>query len=189
MPYATVTALPLMLIALVGAAPATQPMVSPPNVGDTAPDFSLNTLGGKTIKLAELIRAGPVVVLELRGWVGYQCPLCNRQVGDFLGNAETLRKAGAQVVLVYPGPAGELQKHAQDFIAGKSLPDGFAFVLDPELKFVNDYGLRWEAPKETAYPSTFVIDKAGIIRFAKVSHSHGDRATAKQVVDALSQLR
>jgi ABC-type transporter Mla maintaining outer membrane lipid asymmetry permease subunit MlaE len=44
----------------------------PPVVGDMAHDFSLSRLDGKTVTLSSLRKSGPVVVLMLRGWVGYQ---------------------------------------------------------------------------------------------------------------------
>jgi hypothetical protein len=50
----------------------------------------------------------------------------------------------------------------------------------------NLYGLRWGAPHETAYPSTFVLDEKGIIVFEKISHTHGDRLSAQDALDHLS---
>jgi hypothetical protein len=41
-------------------------------------------------------------------------------------------------------------------------------------------------PHETAYPSTFVLDKKGIISFEKISHSHGDRLSAQAALDNLA---
>jgi len=49
------------------------------------------------------------------------------------------------------------------------------------------YGLRWNAPNETAYPSTYVVDKQGKIVFAKTSKSHGGRASADEILKALSK--
>jgi peroxiredoxin Q/BCP len=179
----------LFTCALVAAGPTTREMASltPPSVGDKAPDFTLDTLDGKSVQLSKLYHAGPVVVIELRGWVGYQCPICTKQVGQFIAHADELRKAGVTVVLVYPGPPDQLKKHATDFIAGKGLPDNFRFVTDPGLKFVNEWGLRWYKTGETAYPATFIVDNTGIVRFVKVSHSHGGRATATEVLTALSK--
>ena len=57
--------------------------------------------------------------------------------------------------------------------------------LDPDYKFTNAYHLRWDAKAETAYPSTFVIDAERKVQFAKVSKSHGDRASADEVLEAL----
>lgn len=169
-------------------APATQP-AAPPAVGEAARDFTLNQIDGKSIQLSELTKQGPVVLLMLRGWVGYQCPICTRQVGDFIANADKLKAAGAQVVLVYPGAKDLVQGKAEEFVAGKSLPEGFHFLIDPDLKVVNQYNLRWNAPNETAYPSTFVFDKNGIVRFSKISHSHGDRSSADDVEQTLSKIK
>jgi len=50
------------------------------------------------------------------------------------------------------------------------------------------WNLRWEAPQETAYPSTFVIDKEGKIRFAKVSKSHGGRTKSGEILKVVEEL-
>jgi peroxiredoxin len=81
-----------------------------------------------------------------------------------------------------------LNDRAKEFIGDKSVPDNFHIVTDPDYKFTNAYHLRWEKPRETAYPSTFVIDAEGKIRFAKISQSHGDRAKAKDVLAELKKL-
>ncbi len=183
--HAFLIALTLPLMAL-SAAPTTAP-AGPPAVGAHAPDFTLDTLDGQAVHLAALTHDGPVVVIQLRGWVGYQCPICNKQVGAFIGRSADLKRAGAQVVLVYPGPADDLKAHAADFAAGKSMPDNFHFVIDPGLAFVDAWGLRWDQAGETAYPATFAVDRACVVRFAKVSRSHGGRATPQQVIDALAK--
>lgn len=184
----------LLTLFVVGIAAATtltaqMPMSTPPAVGDQLRDFSLNRLDGKSIHLAELTKSGPVVMLMLRGWVGYQCPICNRQVGDFLANAKDLQAAGANVVMVYPGAADLVQGKAEDFVTGKTLPANVHFLVDPDLKVVNQYALRWDAPNETAYPSTFVFDTKGVVRFVKISHSHGDRSSAADVLKTLQMMK
>ena len=93
------------------------------------------------------------------------------------------------MVLVYPGPAEKLKEHAEDFISGKGLPPDFLFVTDPEMKFVSAWGLRWNAERETAYPSTFIVDREGKIRFARISKTHGDRASVSEVLRALKGER
>ena len=87
------------------------------------------------------------------------------------------------------GPADRLNEHAKEFFKDKELSDVFRLLVDPDFKFTDAYGLRWNAPHETAYPSTFVIDRQNVVRFAKVSKSHGDRASTVEVVKVLSQLK
>jgi thioredoxin-dependent peroxiredoxin len=106
-----------------------------------------------------------------------------------MGQADAFRAAGASVVMIYPGAASSVQQYAEEFITGRTMPDRYYFVTDPDLKVVNQYGLRWDAPGETAYPSTFVIDRRGIVRFVKISHSHGDRSAAPDVLKLLAGLQ
>ena len=54
--------------------------------------------------------------------------------------------------------AQDLGAKANEFLADKKLPENFDLVLDPGYEFTNMYGFRWDAPHETAYPSTFLIE-------------------------------
>ena len=161
---------------------------TPPKVGDTAPDFTLNTLDGKAVELKDLVAKQRVVLVVLRGWPGYQCPVCTKQVGDFVSKADEF-KGRATVLMVYPGPAEKLKEHAEEFLKNKGWPKGFIFVTDPDYAFTKTYGLRWDAPGETAYPSTFIVDQSGKVRFAKVSKSHGGRSTVEDVVKVLLPVK
>ncbi len=183
---ATVRALTLltMLCLMLTAVPAAF-AGDTPKVGDKAPVFELDALAGGRVKLGALLKKGPVVLVVLRGYPGYQCPFCTRQVGELVGRAKQFADAKAQVVLVYPGPADGLKQHAGDFVQGKNIPASFSLALDPDFAFTNKYGLRWDAPHETAYPSSFVIDRKGRIRFAKISRTHGDRAQSDEILKAL----
>ena len=81
---------------------------APPTVGEKAPDFKLSTPEGKTVQLSDVEAKGPVVLVVLRGYPGYQCPYCNRQVQDFIQKSQGFAEAGTRVVLVYPGPPQDL---------------------------------------------------------------------------------
>jgi peroxiredoxin len=131
-----------------------------------------------------------VVLVVLRGWPGYQCPICDRQVNEFVTAKAAFAEAGAQLVFVYPGPAADLKARAAEFrsMKGREWPAEFRYALDPDYAFTDAYGLRWDAPRETAYPSTFIIDAKGVVRFAKVSRTHGDRAKAADVLAELRKL-
>jgi thioredoxin-dependent peroxiredoxin len=71
------------------AAPGKEPP-HPPKVGEVAPDFELMDLKGEKVSLKQLTKESPVVMLVLRGWYGKQCPICNRQVGEFLSKKSEL---------------------------------------------------------------------------------------------------
>lgn len=160
-----------------------------PALGTQAPDFTLKNLKGDAVRLADETAKGPVVLVLLRGFPGYQCPLCSRQVKELANHAAAFSAAKAHVLFVYPGPAAIVQSKAQEFTADKNLASHFEMLLDPDYAFTNLYGLRWDAPKETAYPSTFVLDKTGKIVYAKVSTTHGGRAPVKEILSALAAMQ
>jgi len=184
---ARVPAATILAVALaVGCASAQQPTPKAaevgPKVGDEAKDFELTAIGEK-VKLSKAAEGGPVVLVVLRGYPGYQCPICTKQFAEFRGKAD--EKAGAQVLFVYPGPADGLKDRAAEFVKGKDYPAHFTILLDPDYAFTTAYALRWDAKNETAYPSTFVIDGKRKVVFAKVSTTHGDRAKADDVLAKL----
>jgi peroxiredoxin len=156
-----------------------------PRVGYKVPDFTLNTPDGTPVTLSKLRAKSSIVLVVLRGYPGYQCPVCTLQVRGLLQNAQELADANAQVVLVYPGPAENLAERAREFLKNTTLPENFTFVIDPDYQFTGAYALRWDAPMETAYPSTFVIDRQATVRLAVISKTHGGRAKIEDVLKAL----
>lgn len=158
-----------------------------PAVGAQAPDFTLSTPTGKVVQLSKELHGHELVLVVLRGFPGYQCPYCTKQVHDFVDHAQDFATRNVRVLLVYPGPPADLDQHAKEFLAKQAdLPANIVLVTDPAYKATNLYGLRWDASNETAYPSTFIVDKRGTIVFEKISHSHGDRLSAQDALDHLS---
>jgi len=177
-----------VLLLAMAATSLTLQAAEPPQMGAAAPDFTLKTMDAKSVTLSAETAKLPVVLVVLRGWPGYQCPLCTRQVHELALQAEAF--AGkARIIMVYPGKSENLEAHAGEFLKDKQWPKDFMFVTDPDYAFTKSYGLRWEAPGETSYPSTFVIDKQGIVRFEKISKSHGGRATPEEILAVLAKLQ
>jgi peroxiredoxin len=173
-----------IICALSVAAPA---FAETPAVGAKAPDFTLSTPTGAAVRMSKVQRGHDLVLVVLRGFPGYQCPYCVRQVHDFIDHASEFKAKNARVLLVYPGPPADLDQHAKEFLAKQAeLPSNVFLVTDPDYTVTNQYGVRWDAPHETAYPSTFVLDKKGVIVFERISHSHGDRLSAQEAEEHLS---
>ncbi|WP_263365996.1 peroxiredoxin family protein [Edaphobacter bradus] len=179
------TALTYFSLFLVSPASA---VAEPPEVGSKAPDFTLSTPDGRAITLSELTPKGRVVLVLLRGFPHYQCPYCHKQVYDFQLHADKFAALETQVLFVYPGPPAKVDKKAEEFLTKQDKLSGNLYlVVDPDYKFTNQYGLRWEGLFETAYPSTFIIDRNRTILFRKISHSHGDRSTSEEVLAELTK--
>jgi peroxiredoxin len=160
-----------------------------PQVGAKAPDFTLATPENKSVHLADMLAKGPVALVVLRGYPGYQCPYCNRQLQDLIEKSPDFAALGVQIVAVYPGPPKDLGNKANEFLTGKKLPPNFTLVLDPGYEFTNLYGLRWDADHETALPSTFLLNQQGIVFFSKVVKEHGGRASSAEMLDALPKQK
>lgn len=157
-------------------------------VGDPLPEFRLKTLDGHIVSPSQFSNDPLWVLVVLRGWPGYQCPICTRQVHDFVAHAQEFRDRNIPVVMIYPGPAKQLEKHARDFLHDKDWPANYTFLMDPDYTFINACGLRWNEPRETAYPSTFIVDRSRVIRFAHVSATHGNRVGAEEALKVLLKL-
>ncbi|WP_263408990.1 peroxiredoxin family protein [Terriglobus tenax] len=155
-----------------------------PAVGSRVPDFTLNTPVGAPVRLSkELGRSMTTVLIILRGFPGYQCPYCQKQIHDLIEHDADFAAKKANVLLVYPGPPADLDKRAQEGLAKQAnLPENISLVIDPDYTVTKLYGLRWDAPHETAYPSTFILDRTGKVLYKKISHSHGDRISAEEVL-------
>lgn len=168
-----------LLIGAVGLGPV------PPKVGDRPVLFAVDSVTGPKIDLSKSLKKGQVVLIVLRGFPGYQCPLCTQQVGELLKSKSQFEATKAEVIMLYPGPATDLKERASEFLKGKQLPKNFRVGVDPDFTVISKYGLRWDADGETSYPSTFVIGRNGVIKFVKISRDHGNRATSKEILDAL----
>lgn len=166
---------------------ATALQAGQPEVGKKMADFELSDLNDKSHKMSTILESNRVVLLVLRGFPGYQCPLCTRQVGSFLSAADQFAEQNTTVVMVYPGASDSIDKHAKEFIQGMNFPKNYVFLLDPDYKFLNANGLRWEGKNETSYPTTLIIDQKQMVQFAKISKSHGGRTKPKQILAELKK--
>ena len=172
----------LILVGWVALAAATA-MAETPGTGSEAPDFSLPTPTGASVSLANETAKGTTVLVMLRGYPGYQCPYCVMQVHDFAEHSAGFAAKGVHVLFIYPGPPADLDLHVKEFLAkGAALPANVQVVIDPDYKVTKLYGLRWDAPHETAFPATFILDRSRKILFEKIVHTHGDRTKAEEVL-------
>jgi peroxiredoxin len=131
-----------------------------------------------------------VVLIVLRGYPGDQSPECQKQVHDFKAKADKFKAAGVELLFVYPGPLDQASAKAREFLKPEgALPANFHLVVDPDYKVTTRYGLRWDAPKETAYPATFLIAPDGEVRFSNVSREHGGRTTADEMLAVVEKAR
>ena len=107
-------------------------------VGATAPDFALKDSNGKTLRAADLLKLGPLVIKFFRGrW----CPYCMTELETWRDLYEELRERGAVFVAV--GPQIERQS---DFMIGQH---GLRFpvLCDAGNKVAEQFGLVYTLPE------------------------------------------
>jgi peroxiredoxin len=161
-------------------------LAATPGVADHAPDFTLLTPGGASLQLSSLAARSRVVLIVLRGYPGYQCPYSLQQFNDFQAYANKFAALGTQILFIYPGTSANLASLASDFAPAKLLAENVHLVIDPDFTVTNLYGLRWNATGETAYPSTFIVEKDLSVHAVKVGKLHGDHPTAADILAAVN---
>src|SRR5690348_6029993 len=123
-------------------------------VGNKAPDFTLQDKSGKPFHLADMI-GDKVIVLYF-----YPADFtggCTAEACSFRDHYETFVEAGAEVVGVSEGTVENKQAFAEKY----HLP--FILLNDPDRAVANLYGVGMSLGifRER---KTFVIDRAGVVR-------------------------
>ncbi len=134
-----------MLHAIVAA---TALALTGPQVGAPAPDFHLTTLEGRTVSLAGY-RGKTLVINTWATW----CPPCREETPDLISSAKRLVARGDVAFLGIDST--EEAPIVRAFVASKQLP--YPQAIDGDKTFEKAYDIR-------AFPTTYVIDGAGVVR-------------------------
>jgi peroxiredoxin len=142
--------------------------------------------GGDVVDLSDWKGKKNVVLVILRGFSGAVCLSCT---GQTLAISESLKEFAArdaEVFFVYPGPKESVPRFldAVSDIRGscESLP--VELLLDVDLTVVREFKIEGKL----ANPTTIILDKAGLVRFAHVGRTNTDRPTVPAMLSVLSQL-
>jgi peroxiredoxin len=128
---------------------ATSDQIPAPRPGFLAPDFSLPTPQGKVLALSDL-RGSPVIVNVWASW----CGPCRVEMPALKKVDEDYRDKGL-VVLGLNATSQDSLEQALAF--AEELELAFPILLDTEGRALGLYEVR-------AFPTTFFIDRQGIIR-------------------------
>jgi len=137
-------------------------------VGDEAPDFTVNMLDGRTIKLSEL-RGKVVMVCFWATW----CPPCRQELAH-LQEGVIDQFAGKEFV-VLPISRGEGRDVVEKFITDNGYK--FAVGLDPDQSIYRLYATNF-------IPRTFIVGKDGKVVYRVAGY---DEKSAEEVNAAIAK--
>ena len=136
---------------------------------------------GSVIDLTRL--AKPVVVVVMRGFSGQVCIYCASQTAAIANAYPQFTAAGAEVVVVYPGPTEAVPAFIQAVQSLRQKPAPMLIGLDVSLLLVRSLGIEANLAK----PTSLIIDRNGIVRYAYVGASMADRPSVEDLLKALAQ--
>jgi peroxiredoxin len=141
-----------------------------PREGFSAPDFTLELLGGGEVTLSSL--RGQVVVINL--WASW-CPPCRAEMPAIQAVYERNRSRGLEVLAVNT-TFQDREAAAEAFVQEFGLT--FPIPLDLTGEVSRQYQLR-------ALPSTFFIDREGVIRKVVIGGPMSETTIQTAVEDLL----
>ena len=150
------------------------------SVGTLAPDFSLPSHNGRTVRLSDF-RGKQLVILAFHPLAF--TPVCAEQMRTYERERPKLDAANAHVLAVSVD-AGPSKKAWADSLGGIS----YDLLSDfhPHGKVASDYGvMRSDGISERAI---FIIDKAGKIAWAKL-YEIPEQPDLNEVLRAVQQIR
>lgn len=161
----------------------------PVQVGEEAPDFTLEDMQGNQVSLREARGKMPTVLVFYRG---YWCPFCAHQLSELRSlpkNGETVRLLAVSV------DDHEKTKQLMEKIAidGNGAVN-YTMLSDPGHKVIDAYGLHdpaYDGKKFDGipHPAVYVIDKNGRVTWAKVEADYKVRPSNADIRAALEALK
>ncbi|ESQ85713.1 hypothetical protein AEAC466_00650 [Asticcacaulis sp. AC466] len=141
----------LMGAALTMGAALSSSVQAKPRIGQPAPKFSLTTFDQKTIRLTDLI--GKVVVLNY--WAVW-CGPCKQELPEI--DAYVRRHVGDDLKV--------FAVTIDDAVSNKDLKPLATTLSFPLARYINGRGY---GPIDGAIPSNYVIDRSGVLRYARAN--------------------
>lgn len=120
----------------------------------TIKDWELDLSTNQIVKISEMLKQGPLLLVFIRGtW----CPFCRLHLKNLAIWAETLKNKRGNVVVV----SSEKLISIKRWLAYN--PVGFPFAADPDYQLIDYFGVRIR-PNQFSQAATFLIDSNLTVR-------------------------
>ncbi len=138
---------------------------------------------GGVLDVAKQRGKKPVLLVILRGFSGQVCLYCAAQTTAISKNIQKFNEMGVEVVVVYPGPVEAVAPFIEAVRSIAKEPPPMPVVLDVSLIAVRKFGIE----DNLAKPTSMIIDKEGVVRYAYVGRTIADRPSVKDLLNELSR--
>lgn len=137
-----------------------------PLLGKSAPDFNLPNEKGESVRLSDLHKQGPVVVVF---YYGYFCSHCVAQLFALNEELAEFARTGTTIVALSADPA----EHTAEMFKEYGRFD-FPVLSDEDRSVATSYGCyrpKCTTTDEDMLHGTFVVDQQGVIRWAYTGYT------------------
>ncbi|WP_434035674.1 peroxiredoxin-like family protein [Formosa sp. 4Alg 33] len=170
-------------------------------VGDLAPNFTLNNAIGKAVSLSEYLKKGPVVLTWYRGgW----CPYCNLTLQRLQQELNNIQAEGANLLALSPElPDNSMNTAEKNALKFEVLSDignnvgktyGIIFKLTDAVAEryqdgFNLHGFNGDTSDELPLAATYIINQNGEITYAFLEVDYRKRAEPADLINTLKNLK
>lgn len=137
-------------------------------INQKAPEFTLKDLSGKTVSLNDY--RGKVVFIDF--WASW-CPPCKKEFPEINKFIQKYKDSDVAVLAVN---VDKRRANVDDFLSQlPQLSKKMVVLLDTESSVISSYNAK-------AMPTSFIVDKEGVIRFVHFGYNESDpRAWADEI--------
>lgn len=136
--------------------------------------------------VVDITRSGkPTVLVVMRGFSGQVCLYCSTQTAALSDQHQRFRDAGAELVVVYPGPTESVPAFIQAVQSLRKDPPPMTVALDVSLLLVRSLGIE----DNLARPTSLVLRPDGKVAWAYVGSSPADRPSVEDLLAALPRAK
>jgi peroxiredoxin len=171
-----------------------------PKPGDVMPPFALPDETGRIVKLAELLKTGPVIVTFHRG---HWCPYCRISIRTLAEAQQRIEALGARMIAIVPEReqfAAELKEDGNvPFPILTDMDNGYAMALNLAIWVGSEMEelmrtLGRDLPKYQGndswmlpIPATFVVGRDARIKARFVDPDYRKRMAVEELIACLKQ--
>ncbi|MFZ2285305.1 MAG: peroxiredoxin-like family protein [Lutibacter sp.] len=168
-------------------------------IGSDAPQIVFTTVENEKVKLEDLYKNQPLVIIFYRG---FWCPVCNKHLSDFATRAKEIEAKGAKLIAIssesYENIVQTRDKTNAEFTIISDVDGSIMKAFDVNYKVTSAYQAiiaeklntsisETNATKEAVLPvpATYIIDTYGKIVYKQFDPNYKVRASIEDILNNL----